>query len=246
MRNFINTLLAAVQFLTIIPVGSGDDFDPKAMVPLFPVVGLLMGLVVALFDYLARFLWSPPVVAVLDVGLLLLLSGALHVDGLGDTADGLYGQRSREKALAIMKDSRVGAMGMAAVIACLAVKWGGLMDLPHRRSVYLLLVPAYARAGVLFGMRFLPYGRPSGGTGLPFFESKPVLKDFWALIIPVSITLFLGSKGLVLILTFAVLVALILFYYKRKIGCITGDMLGAMIEVLEAGLFIIVAAGGMS
>lgn len=239
----IEALVAATQFLTILPVGTGGHFDPRAMAPLFPVVGLIIGMLVALCDLVAGHLWSSGVVAVLDVGLLLLITGALHADGLGDSADGLYGQRPRDKALAIMKDSHMGAMGLVVIIACLAIKWGGLMDLGDGRALTILIVPAFARAGILFGMRFLPYGRPEGGTGHPFFETALAPKDFWALAIPVAIALFLGLRGLVLIAAFAALTTAVLFYYKHKIGCITGDMLGALVEILEAGLFLIAAVG---
>ena len=77
--------------------------------------------------------WSQPVASILDVFLLVIITGALHLDGLGDTADGLYGRRPVEKALAIMKDSRIGAMGVVAIICGLAIKWGGLSGLDADR-----------------------------------------------------------------------------------------------------------------
>ena len=104
-------LIAAIQFLTIIPMGKPTTYDPKGMIPYFPIVGMILGTLVSIFDHVALQLWSKPVVAILDVILLLVLTGAFHLDGLGDSADGLMGHRSREKVLAIMKDSRIGVMG---------------------------------------------------------------------------------------------------------------------------------------
>ena len=138
-------LISAIQFLTILPIGRHHVFDPKGMIPYFPIVGIILGTFLSIFDRAIAGLWPTPVVAILDVGLLMILTGALHVDGLGDTADGLYGNWPKEKALAIMKDSRVGAMGLVAVIMGLSVKWGGIQCLDIHRSLLLILVPAYAR-----------------------------------------------------------------------------------------------------
>jgi adenosylcobinamide-GDP ribazoletransferase len=240
MRN----LISALQFITILPVGKTESFDPPKMIPYFPLVGLLLGLLTAAFDFVVRQLWSLPVASLLDIVLLAALTGAFHLDGLGDAADGLFGQRSREKALAIMKDSRIGTMGLVTIVSILAIKWGGIAGLDSRRALILILVPAYARAGMLFGMRFFAYGRPDGGTGLAFFEEKPQLSAFWGLLPVVGLSFFLGYQAIVLNIGFAVVVAVILGYYRRRIGCITGDMLGAMAEVVEAALFLLLSAGG--
>lgn len=183
-------------------------------------------------------------VALLDVILLAIVTGAFHLDGLGDTADGLLGVRPRDKALTIMKDSRIGAMGLVAVVFGLALKWGGIAGLDVNRSLLLVIIPAYARSGVLFGIRFLEYGRPDGGTGLEFFKETLKLAAFWGLALPVGLSLFLGLKALWLNLCFMIITSTILYYYKKRMGCITGDMLGAMIELSEAGLFLLVSVGG--
>ncbi|MEJ2038890.1 MAG: adenosylcobinamide-GDP ribazoletransferase [Desulfosarcinaceae bacterium] len=229
--------------MTVIPVPLRAPFSARAATPYFPVVGLLIGLLVCLVDKLALMFWPPLVASILDVTALALLSGALHLDGLADSADGLYGHRPREDALAIMKDSNIGAMGTVAVILCLAAKTGGIRFLQDIRPAALILVPAYARATVLFGMRFLPYGRPQGGTGHAFFQAPLKTKDFWAVLLLVPVSLVLGAKALSLNLGFIVLSAATLWFYRRRMGCITGDMLGAMIEVMEAGLFLILSAG---
>lgn len=241
MRHFIS----AIQFITILPAGKPGPFDPPKMIPFFPLVGLLLGVLVAVFDRLALIFWNEPVVALLDVIFLAMVTGAFHLDGLGDTADGLLGQRPRDKALIIMKDSRIGAMGLVAVVFGLALKWGGIAGLEVNRSLLLILIPAYARSGVLFGIRFLEYGRPDGGTGLEFFKEPLKPAAFWGLILPVGASLLLGGQALWLNLCFILIVSTILFYYKKRIGCITGDMCGAMIELLEAGLFLLVSVSGI-
>ncbi|MDJ0828447.1 MAG: adenosylcobinamide-GDP ribazoletransferase [Desulfobacterales bacterium] len=237
--------LAALQFLTIIPGGRDRPFMPDRMIPFFPLVGLCIGGMLAGFDWAVGNLWSQPVASVLDVFILVFISGALHLDGLGDTADGLYGRRPVDKALAIMKDSRIGTMGVVAIISGLAIKWGGLASISDDRQWLLLLVPAYARASMLFGMRFLPYGRPEGGTGHGFFETPLKLAAFWGLLPLVLLSALMGWRAVWLNLCFGVLVTALLWFYKRRINCITGDMLGAMCEVCESGLFLLISMGGI-
>jgi len=239
MRN----LISALQFITILPLGKAESFDPPGMIPYFPLVGILLGLLTALFDTLVAKLWAPPVVALLDVILLAVLTGAFHLDGLGDTADGLFSPRSRDQALEIMKDSRIGVMGLVAILFALALKWGGIMNLNAHRSLLLIIVPSYARAGILFGMRLLDYGRAEG-TGLPFFKEKLKWTHHWGLMIPVGLSILLGWKAIWLNVMFAVIVGFILLFYRKRMGCITGDMLGAMTEVTEAGLFLIASIRG--
>ncbi len=105
----------------------------------------------------------------------------------------------------------------------------------------LVIIPAYARGSILFGIRFLKYGRPEGGTGHDLFSNSLKISAFWGLLIPVALSFLSGWRGVLLNLTFIIITAVILLYYKKRIGCITGDMLGAMTEVLESMLFLIVS-----
>lgn len=236
-------LIAGIQFLTIIPCGPTQPLNSRKALPLFPICGLIVGGVLTLIDMGAAKVWSRTTVAVIDVVTLAIITGALHLDGLGDTADGLYGRRPRDKALAIMKDSRIGAIGMVVVTCCLALKWAGISEINRFRPYWLLLVPAFARTTILLGIQWLPYGRPDGGTGHSFFQNVPRLADYWAVLLLLTLTALLTKWGIAIITVgFTALVAFIMFYYWRKIKCITGDMLGAMIESVETGLFLLLAA----
>jgi adenosylcobinamide-GDP ribazoletransferase len=237
-------LQSAIQFITIVPAGPDADFDAGAMLPFFPVVGLIIGALVSAVDHIGLLLWTPAVAAVVDVVFLAAITGALHLDGLGDSGDGLLGHHPPEKALAIMKDSRIGAMGLVAVVTVLALKAAGIAALGEQRLLVLVLVPAYARAGMLFGMRFLPYGRPAGGLGQGFFENPLTWKAFGGFALVVALSLALGPAALLLNAAFAVVTAAMIGFYRWRLGCITGDMLGAMTEVTEAVLFLAAAAGG--
>lgn len=233
---------AALQFLTLLPLGRSDVFDTQKLIPYFPVVGLIVGLLLAGFDVTVSRFWPQPTVAVMDIVFLVLVTGAFHLDGLADAADGLLGHRLREKALEIMKDSRIGAMGLMAVVCCLAVKWAGIQCLTgSERILFLIVIPAYSRSGMMFGMRFLPYGRTTG-TGLSFFEHSLTTADFKWILLPLAVSMLLGWRGIWLNMAFAAMMAVIMGYYRRRMGCITGDMLGAITEVMEAVLFLFMAA----
>jgi adenosylcobinamide-GDP ribazoletransferase len=234
-------LIAAFQFLTILPLAKSAIYDPKGMIPYFPIVGLFIGGFLSIFDHVALKFWPSPVTSVLDVVLLVIITAALHLDGLGDTADGVLGHRSKETALRIMKDSRIGVMGLAAIICSLAVKWGGIMHLDAHRMLLLVLIPAYSRSSMIFGIRFLEYGRSEGGTGYDLFDEPLKLSAFQWILIPAIFSIFLGWKGIWLNLIFALLTITIIFYYKKRMACITGDMLGAMAEVIESLLFLFVS-----
>lgn len=242
----IKSLISAIQFITILPIGKPGTFEPRGMIRFFPIVGLILGIMTAIIDLIACQLWSMQAASVLDVIFLIWITGAFHIDGLGDTADGLYGQRPRERALEIMKDSRIGAMALTAVICALSVKWAGLSDLNAHRTLFLIIIPAYSRGAMLFGFRFLEYGRPGGGTGHAFFEKKLELSAFWGLAIPFALSLFAGWRAIILNISFAAAIILILMFYKKRMGCITGDMLGAMTEITESVLFLMVSIGCMT
>jgi adenosylcobinamide-GDP ribazoletransferase len=240
----VKNLRAAIQFITILPVGRSDHFDAMGMIRWFPVVGLLLGAGLALFDQAAGRLWGPLTAAVLDVVFMAAVTGAFHLDGLADTADGLCSHRPRERALEIMKDSRIGAMGVVALISVLALKWAGISGLGPHRGLVLVLVPAYARGSILCAMRWLEYGRPDG-TGRPFFARKIRRREGWALAAAMLLSAALGPMALGLNAGFVLLVGAIIVCYKRRLGCVTGDMLGAMTEMVEAGLFLIASMGGL-
>ncbi|MDM8518113.1 adenosylcobinamide-GDP ribazoletransferase [Desulfobacterales bacterium HSG16] len=238
----MNSLISAIRFITILPFGRPGTFEPVKMIPFFPAVGLILGLILACFDLVISYFWPPLTTALLDVVLLTILTGAFHIDGLGDAADGLLGHHEKNRALEIMKDSRIGVMGLVAIVCAMSVKWAGIAGIVEHRFLLLVLIPAYSRASMIFGFRFLNYGR-SKGTGHALFTEPIKLSAFAGLFPCIFLSLFLGWKLFYINIAFLLLVFSILFYYKRRIGCITGDMLGAMTELTEAMLFLLLSAG---
>jgi adenosylcobinamide-GDP ribazoletransferase len=248
MNKLLTQFRSAVLFITILPAGRNVVYTPVGMIKFFPLVGLVLGGLLVVMDQAASQLWSPCVAALLDVFFLVVVTGAFHLDGLGDTADGVFSHQSKQRALEIMKDSRTGMMGLVAVFCVLALKIAGIYSIKTTGSgghamVLLLIVPAYSRAAMIFGIRFLSYGRKQKGTGLDLFERPVGPKDFSFFLIPVVISCFLGYNGLVLNGMFILTLAGVLMFYKKKLGCITGDMLGALTEIMETVLFL--SAGAM-
>nr|HID58499.1 adenosylcobinamide-GDP ribazoletransferase [Desulfobacterales bacterium] len=235
IRDFISCL----QFLTVLPLGRPTPFDAPRTVPLFPAAGLFIGSILAVADYLFRLLWTVPVASLLDILLLALITGGLHLDGLSDTADGAFSHRSAEEALEIMKDSHVGVMGVLAVIFVISLKWAGVSYISDQRALHLLIIPAYSRGAMMIGIRALKYGRPEGGTGKDFFSRSISNSRLTLLAFPVLLSILLGwSRCLILNGIFVTTVFFVLNYYRRHFHCITGDMLGAIAEVTESVMFL--------
>ena len=181
-NGFLSDLQSCLLFLTVLPAGRHAGYYPMGMIRFFPVAGLILGGLLVLTDLAASRLWPMSVAALADVLCLVILTGAFHLDGLGDTADGVFSHRSRQRALEIMKDSRTGMMGLVAVVCVLAMKAAGIyavkMGLGTGQALLvLLLVPAYARSSMIFGIRFLNYGRIGTGTGLDLFAAPLGAKD---------------------------------------------------------------------
>ncbi|WDP84118.1 MAG: adenosylcobinamide-GDP ribazoletransferase [Desulfobacter sp.] len=244
--SFFYDLKACLAFITILPTGKEIAYSPMGMIRFFPVVGLIIGLALVLADQIASFFWQSPVAALMDLLFLIAVTGAFHLDGLGDTADGMFSHRGRDRALEIMKDSRTGMMGLVAVVMGLALKLAGIWSVKESCSPFqlmgiLVLVPAYARVSMIFGIKFLNYGRKGHGTGKDLFDAPVTVKDFAYCLIPLFLSLFFGYKGVILNLGFGLGTLAILWFYKKNMNCITGDMLGAMTELMEAFLFL--AAG---
>ncbi|MFC4596649.1 adenosylcobinamide-GDP ribazoletransferase [Cohnella hongkongensis] len=229
----------AVGFLTRFPVPKraqtleGWSRSPRY----YPLVGLLLGAAVWLVGAAAGFVFGSagsPVAAALVVAFWIIATGALHLDGWMDLADGLGSQRGRERALEIMKDSRVGAMGVVAAIALILLKAAAVQQLAAEGALAVLaVVPAMARAVLLAAIRFFPYIQQNGlGSGLREGVTPAVLLANGLLALAASFGIA-GWRGAI---AFAgVLLAGWLFglYIVRKLGGFTGDVYGALVEGSE-------------
>lgn len=229
---------AAIKFLTILPVPDGWSGDEKTLarsVPYFPLVGLLIGLIAAAFDYTIGQILPLLPASALTIIFLIGLTGGLHMDGLADTADGFFSARPRDKMMEIMRDSRTGVMGVLAVVSVVLLKITLLtVILTSSRWVVILIMPLAGRAAIIALMTALPYARPEGGLATLFAGSRSWLDCLWAwgLLFAVSgwLAQGIGLAGALLALIVTVLFCL---YNRSKIGGYTGDTLGAVCELAE-------------
>jgi adenosylcobinamide-GDP ribazoletransferase len=245
----MNRLLAAVRFLTILPIpGSRGtlESDLARCVPWFPVVGLLLGVVAAAVAWVLVPHLPPMALAAVLVIVLLSFSGCLHLDGLSDAADGMLSSRPRERMLEIMKDSHTGAMGVVAIACVLLLKFACLASLP-RCEVWraAFLMPVAGRCALVWHMAILPYARSEGLGGI-FYRSRPRLAAASsAMVLAAAACVLLGERGIVLWVACVVAVFFLSGYVYRKIGGATGDTLGAVCELVEIVPALAMAAGLM-
>lgn len=246
----MNRLLAALRFLTILPIPGKmghNESDLAASLPYFPVVGLLIGLAAAGLSLLF-WSWFAPLVAALFVVIVLLgASGGLHMDGLCDSADGFMSSRPREQILQIMRDSRVGAMGVIAIVLILNLKITALASLDENTLPRtLLLMPVAGRCSLLILMAVLPYARPTGGLGTLFYTHSSRMAAVWAVVL-LFLTGWLaaGTAGVITGMVVITFVLLFAAYCREKIGGATGDTLGAGCELAETVVALVLAAKPM-
>ena len=241
-------LVGATRFLTRLPTPPDAQFQPDGVdrsARYFPLVGQLVGLLCACVWLAAGRLWAGLPAAVLAVAVGVLVTGALHEDGLADTADGLGGGRDREHRLAIMKDSRVGTYGALALILVVAGRVALLAGMaPWAGALALVIAHGGARAAAVVVMTALPYAGDPRVAKL-----KPAPGDVtWP---EAAVALALGAWPLIGLGVARALVALGLaaaasasmaLTARRLIGGFTGDVLGAVEQLAEVALLMGAAA----
>ena len=248
LKDVIADLRMAASFVTILPVASskpaGDGAIARATWAL-PVAGLLVGLAGALVYKIASRLGLPPdLAAPLALATTALITGALHEDGLADTADGLGGGRTRERKLEIMRDSRIGTYGVCALILSFGLRWSALATIANPWSVMLALCAAHAaaRAGVPAFMSLVPPARPDGlsaSAGSPPGRSVAVAFALGTLVLALALGPGKALVGLVLLSLAGLMLARLAI---RQIGGQTGDILGAFEQTGEILILLVAAA----
>lgn len=241
-------LLAAAQFLTRLPLPAPAVWTPQTPTDSLrhlPTVGAGIGLAVGAVLLLAALWWPPEVAALLALWAGVALTGALHEDGWADSCDGLWGHASREKALAIMKDSRLGSYGVCGLVLMLGLRWSLLVQLAALSSalVVLTLVWAHAvsRALAVGLMASLPYAGAIDQAKAPDWVSRPAVQAArgGALVLAGlgGLLLWAGAPLKLLALTTLAVLALLVAlraFLRRRLGGYTGDTLGAAQQLAEA------------
>lgn len=229
-------LLAGIAFLTRVPVPARPPFDAadlgKATL-LFPLVGAAVGALQAAALHLLAPHLPALVVAVLAIVVGVVATGALHLDGLGDSADGFGGGRTPEDALRIMRDHAIGAYGVVAIALVLAIKLAAIAAFVERDAWgALVLAAALGRWSAVPLARFWRYARPDGGLGAALTAHVGPAELLGATALAAA-----GAFWLHGFVAFAAVAALTLasgLYSARRIGGVTGDTMGATCELAEA------------
>ncbi|MFF2089126.1 adenosylcobinamide-GDP ribazoletransferase [Paenibacillus sp. NPDC058174] len=253
-------LIAAVQFLTRIPVPVQVPFEPKQLsrsIIYFPAAGAIVGAAAAICYGMLGFFMPALPAAVIVLAVWTAMSGGLHLDGWMDTADGVLSHRSRERMLEIMKDSRVGAMGVIAAVLLLLFKFAVLSELIElglesgawRKPMALIAItPVWSRWWMSAAIVGWPSARKGEGIGAMFGTAGPVQMAAGFLLaaaltlvfsfaggIPFE-TAILWCAGAAFITTATGLIGAV--WLNRKLGGLTGDTYGAMNEAVEAVLIL--------
>ena len=238
-------LVVAARYLTIVPLPgparpSADALGRAA--PWFPVVGLGLGVVLVVTERVTEVLFPLLLAGLLTVTVWKLLTGGLHLDGLADCLDGLGG-RDAEHRLAIMRDSRIGAFGALGLILLLLLEIAAVTELPPSvRSHALLVVPVVARATPPLLARLFPAAK-SEGLGAAFGAGVGPLAVPIALSVALVVAIVaLRGVGIVVLVVSVVSALVLTRFFAARVSGITGDVLGAAIEIAElAGLLTVSA-----
>lgn len=236
-------LVAAVQFLTIAPLPSRRTCTDQEMgraVGWFPLVGLLLGGLLLGVHELGSLVWTPALVSGLVLAAWIVATGALHLDGLLDCCDGLFGGRTAEDRLRIMKDSRVGAFAVVGGSLFVLLKYLALASVAD--SAALLLAPVLGRGAMVLGILVFPYARAEG-LGRAMKDHAGWLESLLAaLTVCAAAWLYAGERGLAALAVAVSAVWLVGRLALRRLPGLTGDVYGACCELVELLVLLIFAA----
>lgn len=247
-------MLTALTFLTRIPGPRSLQHDPARLArstAWFPVVGVIVGCAGAAVLALALLAWPPTVAAVLSTAVTVWLTGAFHEDALADACDGFGGGWEAAQVLAIMKDSRIGAYGVVGLALALLLKVAALSTLAGtaapmaaRALIVAHVLGRWSSLPLIWG---LPYVRDDGGKSRPFAASvttsRLIVGSACALVVAAGALAPLGARVVVAVLVAAAAVTAIgARYFRRRLGGMTGDCLGAANQLVEVVTYLMLAA----
>lgn len=248
VEQLVRDLRIGISFATILPVGPSTPVEDGEMTRAswsLPVAGLVVGLVGAAVYGIAHAVGlSPGPAAMLALASTIVVTGALHEDGLADTADGLGGGRTRERKLEIMRDSRIGTYGACALVSSMILRWSALATIAAPRSVMIALLLAHAasRAGLATFTAFVPPARPDGlsaSAGQPTLQSAAIPLGLGAVVLALG---FGPGKAILAVILLAAIGLLMARLAIKQIGGQTGDILGAFEQLAETTVLLMAAA----
>ena len=230
----ISALIIYTQFFSRIVIPKAVDLSyVRKGVPILTLFGLLLGLISSLFFVLTSLVLPDTIAWILTLFFDVLLTGGFHLDGLADTADGLFSSRSKERMLEIMKDSRIGSNGVLALIFYYGLMIAMEPYLPHPKWLIVASLSMIGKVGLTIQLYKMRYARESGGSG-NFFSGTKTSSILLAQIVPLAVLIAgFWLKGL-LAYSLVILGTLAFrWFVYQKIDGETGDTLGASVEVAQ-------------
>ena len=242
MKRFISIL----QFMTRIPINIDTGFDEEfhKTITYFPLVGLVLGVLIYIIGLVSGIFFDSFITSIIVTLALVILTGGLHIDGLGDTFDAIYSYRDKERMLEIMKDSRLGTNSLLAIMFLILLKIGFIYSIINNNLLWtVIFMPVVARLGVIVMMYKTVTPRENGMGNL--FIGKASTSMFTIAILYTIILMIGISKLILLASTFEAMMLIstiiILFIFNnlfkkhihKKIDGVTGDILGCTIELGE-------------
>ncbi len=229
----IRSFRAAVSFLTVLPVANADGgAGARLGRAYFPIIGgaigLAAGLVVVAVDAMA----TPLLGAAAGVATLCALTGAIHLDGLGDSADGLLTRGDATRRLEVMRDPRLGSYGVVAIVVVLLLETAALAGMPPARALVALVVAgAWSRLAALAVVALVPYVRTQGLGTVASDRSRRWLDVGVGLATVALVSLLDWRRAAIAAVGVALVTIVVVAVARRRLGGITGDICGACAEL---------------
>jgi adenosylcobinamide-GDP ribazoletransferase len=245
MKSAASSFLVAIQFMTRLPVPRAIKYSPDALAKsavFFPAIGLLIGAGGGALYWLFSPHVSRDIVVLVILVYLVTITGGLHEDALGDAADGFGGAREKDRILLIMRDSRIGSFGTVAITLSLLARFVLLTNLaPGKFVTFLIAGQVLGRWTALPLAFFLPSARDSEPGQGKLIAHKITGVSFAAgtALALTIVALALGTAAVPALLIAVLVAAMSSFYYRRRIGGITGDCLGATNQLTEIAVYLI-------
>lgn len=240
----IKTLFHSFMLYSRIPmygINYSEDNANKA-IRYFPLVGLVLS-ALSCVVYLILLKFLPCVVCILFlIVVMLLLTGAMHEDGLADSADAFFGGFTKEKVLTIMKDSRIGTYGTLAIVCSMALRISSLLLMPlYYLPIIIMLAHASSRVSPVILTSISSYVKTETSKSVYMSSKKRVYANVVVAVLLGLIPVFLFNYKIAIysILAYLLITCFVMFYTNKKIGGYTGDVLGALQQLCEIAFYLI-------
>ena len=242
MVDLLNNIRLSISFFTRLPVGNINGLKEDAFeksIWYAPISGMLIGILSSLTFLLGNYFFSPLITSLLVVVVYVVLTGALHIDGLGDFFDGVLSQKSGDDFIKVMRDSRTGTGGIVAIVLFLFMLTAILQDLIIGLNLPAMLFviwlwPVAGRSYLLLLPLIFSYPEKiKEGTAKSFFKDRKKFGHtlFFLLLFSIAGMILFGSTGLIIAIVSGCLFLFTAYLISRKLDGLTGDMLGAILEI---------------